>query len=287
MYECIRAAGNTYYIDCPSRMGLYLTDSEAIAIDSGGDKDAAKKLLRHTGERRLSAVYHTHSHADHIGGSALLRERTGCAVFAPAIECAFTRYPILEPLGLYGGRPPKALHHKFLLATPVEATPLAAMPDGWESIPLPGHSPAMTGYRTPDDVVFLGDCLASEATLEKYPVGYLYDVGQYLETLERVKSLSAALFVSAHAPALEDVTPLVQRNAQTVLEICDTVEALCAEPIGFDGLLAALCERYGIALNALQHALVGSTLRSYLSYLCDSGRLQTDFEGNLCRWYRA
>lgn len=35
-----------------------------------------------------------------------------------------------------------------------------------ELIPLPGHFFQMIGIRTPDDTVFLADCLSSRATLE-------------------------------------------------------------------------------------------------------------------------
>lgn len=287
MYERIPAVGNTFYMDCPAKVGLYFDGNNAYSIDSGNDKDAAKKLLRHLEGKTLRAVYHTHSHADHIGGSALLYERTGCAIYAPAIECAFTQYPILEPMTLYGGRPPKELRHKFLLAKESPARPLGDLPSGWEAIPLPGHSPAMTGYRTPDDVVFLGDCLSSAATLAKYPIGYLYDVGQYLETLERVRSMTAALFVPAHAQATADIVPLAQQNIEAVQAVAAQIEQLCQAPIGFDELLAKLFTHYGMIMTAQQHALVGSTVRSYLSYLCDTGRLRTSFEQNICRWYRA
>lgn len=287
MYELICASGNTHYIDCPTKVGLYIDGNEAFAVDGGGDKDAAKKILRHLEGKNLRAVYLTHSHADHIGGCALLYERTGCAIFAPGIESAFTQYPILEPMTLYGGRPPKELHHKFLLAKESPAMPLGAMPDGWEAIPLPGHSPAMTGYRTPDDVVFLGDCLSSEQTLEKYPIGYLYDVGQYLDTLEKLTVMKAVLFVPAHAPATIDIAPLAQKNRQAVQAVAEQIVAFCQTPIGFDELLAKLFAHYGMAMTVQQHALVGSTVRSYLSYLCDTERLSMTVFDNQMRWQKA
>ena len=287
MYELIGAAGHTFYIDCPTKVGLYVDGNEAFAIDGGGDKDAAKKILRHLEGKNLRAVYLTHSHADHIGGCATLYERSGCAIFAPEIECAFTQYPILEPISLYGGRPPKELHHKFLLAKESPAQPLGAMPNGWEAIPLYGHSPAMTGYRTPDNVVFLGDCLSSEGTLEKYPIGYLYDVGQYLDTLDKVAAMHAALFVPAHAPATTDIAPLAHKNRQAVLAVAEQIAAFCEQPVGFDELLAKLFDHYGMVMTVQQHALVGSTVRSYLSYLCDTERLSMSVCDNQMRWQKA
>ena len=58
------------------------------------------------------------------------------------------------------------------------------IPEGFEMIELPGHFFNMVGFRTPDDAVFLADCLSSKETLDKYQIGFIYDVGAYLETLE-------------------------------------------------------------------------------------------------------
>lgn len=46
----------------------------------------------------------------------------------------------------------------------------------------------MVGFHTPDDVIYLADCISSRETLDKYQIGFIYDVGAYLTTLENVKS---------------------------------------------------------------------------------------------------
>ena len=40
-------------------------------------------------------------------------------------------------------------------------------------------------------------------------------------------------------------------------------------------------------MNFEQYALIGSTVRSYLAWLKDTGRLTARFEGNLLLWERA
>ena len=114
-------------------------------------------------------------------------------MYAPGIECAFTRYPVLESAFLYGGYPCKNLRHKFLMAQESDAEPLtkAVLPAGISLIGLPGHFFSMVGLRTPDDVVYLADCLSSKETLDKYPIGFVYDVAAYLDTLEKVKDMRA------------------------------------------------------------------------------------------------
>ena len=290
MYELIPVAPHTYYIQSPAKIGVVETsDGHVVLIDSGNDKEAGRKVRQHLDRQgwTLDAIYNTHSNADHIGGNAYLAKQTGCALYAPGIEAAFTQHPILEPALLYGGYPMKALRHKFLLAQESDAQPLTPehLPAGFELIPLPGHFFDMIGLRTPDDVVFLADCLSSQATLDKYQISYVYDVAAYLDTLERVKEMHAVLFVPAHADATEDIAPLAQYNIDKVNEIAGHILDFCAAPHTFEEVLQHLFTSYDLAMTFEQYALVGSTVRNYLSWLLDSERLSATFTDNrlLCQ----
>ncbi len=285
MYELIQLSEHDYYIQSPAKIGLVrLSDTEVCLIDSGNDKDAGRKVrqLLDANGWTLRAIYNTHSNADHIGGNKYLQSQTDCAVYAPGVECDFTRHPLLEPSFLYGGYPPKALRHKFLLAQESEAQPLTAqtLPEGWEMVELPGHFFDMVGFRTPDDTLFLADCLSSQETLDKYQIGFIYDVAAYLQTLERVKEMKARTFVPAHAAATGDIAPLAQYNIDKVNEIAERIVALCAEPLCFEDVLQRLFAHYGLTMTFEQYALVGSTVRSYLSWLLDAGRLHVDIVEN-------
>ncbi len=288
MYELIQISEHGWYIDCPAKIGMVTVgNNEAILIDSGNDKSAAKKVRGILEKEGLSLrfIVNTHSHADHIGGNRWLQEQTGCDIFAPGMDAAMTAYPLFEPSLLYGGNPPKALRHKFLLAQDSRVRPLeeAALPAYMEIIPLSGHTPDMVGFRV-DNAVFLADCLSSAQTLEKYRIGYLWDVEQYLDTLENVKALRADRFIPSHAPATEDIRTLAQLNISTVNDIAAAIITLCEQPIGFDDLLKALFEQYNLTMTAEQHALVGSTVKSYLSWLVDSGRICVSYDDNVMMW---
>lgn len=292
MYELVQVAERSYYIQSPAKIGVVKTgDKEVCLIDSGNDKDAGKKVKRILEAQgwTLRAIYNTHSHADHIGGNRYLQEQTGCRVYAPGVERDFTEHPILEPAFLYGGYPPQALRHKFLMAQGCAAEPLTeeALPAGWRLIPLPGHSFDMVGFRTADGVAFLADCLASRETLEKYQVSFLTDPGAYLATLEKVEGMEAACFVPSHAEAARDIAPLARLNAEKVREIADRIVTLCGEGSEFDALLRRLFDGYALTMTFEQHALVGSTVRSYLAYLTENGRLRPRIEGNALLWGRA
>lgn len=47
MYELMHARGDTYYIDCPAKIGLYVReDGHVFLIDGGSDKEEGKKVLK-------------------------------------------------------------------------------------------------------------------------------------------------------------------------------------------------------------------------------------------------
>ena len=291
MYELIQITDKSHYIQCPAKIGLVrLEGGEVCLIDSGSDKDAGRKVRQLLDAQgwKLRAIYNTHSNADHIGGNKYLQGQTGCRIYAPGIEQAFTQYPVLEPSFLYGGYPCKDLRHKFLMAQGSGAEPLTpgVLPEGFELIPLPGHFFDMVGYRTPDGVVYLADCLSSRETLDKYQIGFIYDVAAYLDTLEKVKTLTARMFVPAHAPAAEEIADLAQYNIDKVWEIAGRILELCGEPLCFETILQRLFAAYQLTMDFQQYVLVGSTVRSYLSWLKDTGKLSAAFEDNLLLWRR-
>ena len=289
MFELVQITENCFYIQSPAKIGLVkLGGSEVCLIDSGNDKDAGRKVrqLLDANGWKLTAIYNTHSNADHIGGNKYLQAQTGCRIFAPGIDCAFTRYPLLEPSFLYGGYPSKDLRHKFLMAQESSAEFLTEkdLPAGFSMIPLPGHFFDMVGFRTPDDVVFLADCLSSRETLEKYRIGFIYDVAAYLKTLETVKTMQATMFVPAHAAATDDISDLAQYNIDTVLEIAGRIMELCREPMCFEAILQKLFLAYRLTMNFEQYVLVGSTVKSYLSWLKDTGKVTALFENGMLLW---
>lgn len=291
MYELVKISDCCYYIDCPAKIGVYTAGGENVwLIDSGNDKSAGKKVkqILEKNNWRLSGILNTHSHADHIGGNRYLQGQTGCRIYAGGVETAFTEYPVLEPSFLYGGYPCKDLRHKFLLAQESCVSDFSeeGFPKEIEVIPLPGHSFDMVGFRTPDQTVFLADCLSSRATLEKYAVPFIYDVGAYLDTLDMVEDMEAAVFVPSHAEVSPDIRELVRFNREKVHEIAEKVLSVCEEPLNFETVLQKIFQGYGLVMNFEQYALVGSTIKSFLAWLRDREELGVVFEDQKMMWKR-
>ena len=287
MYELKALGQSSYYIDCPSKIGIIKKDSHVILIDCGSSKDSAKKTLKAiTAEGwTVKSVIITHSHADHIGGVKYLADNTGCKVYAKGTECDFTRHTYLEGTYIWGGFPHRDLRSHFFLAPPCEVEPIEEFSEeGVSIIDLPGHSFDQIGVKAPDGTVFVADALASETTLEKYGVSFLYDVKSYLETLHKLKSLDGKVFLPSHNEPQTSIVTLADRNIEKTLEICESIVKLLDIPLTFDELLKGIFDKYSLALSTGQYSLVGSTIRSYISYLGDEGRIEPEINDNLMKW---
>lgn len=278
----------TYYLKNATNIGIYQVDDKNVyLIDTGNDKDAGKKILKIMSEKgwQVKGIINTHSHADHIGGNQVIQERTGCPVYGNGVEQCFTEYPILESSLLYGGCPFSGIRNKFLLAKESKVTTVTDnLPTGLSCLPLSGHAMAMIGVKTSDNVVFLGDALFSAETIAKYHIFYLYDVGAFLETLDQLASLEGDLFIPSHGAATDDLQNLIKINRDKVHEISNFIYQYCHTARTFETILRALLEHYHLTMDATQFVLIGSTVRSYLTYLCDNGKLQYDFRDNQMLW---
>ncbi len=285
--ELIKVGEKTYYIKNPTNIGIYkINDNEVYIIDSGNDKEAGKKILKIINEQNWSVkgIIVTHSNADHIGGNKLIQDRTGCKVLANNIEKSFTENPILESAFLYGGYPFKDLRHKFLMAQPSIVNNFEEnLPEGLEVINLKGHFFDMIGIKTSDDVYFLADSLFSEETIRKYHLFFIYDVNAFLNTLEELKLINGKIFIPSHCEATEDITNLIEVNKNKVNEIADCIYNLCNGNT-FENILKAVFDFYNLNMNSEQYVLIGSTIRSYLSYLFDKGKIIYEFKDNQMIW---
>lgn len=289
MFDLNKVGERTYYIDCPTNMGIYnYADNKVCMIDGGSDNEAAKKALAHIAANgwELTMVLNTHCHADHTGGCAYLAEQTGCKVYAPGADAAIMRYSYLNPTYLFGGFPIKDLENKFTLAPPCDCLSLTedVLPAGIEALHVDGHSFEQLAFRTSDDVWFMADSLIAAETFPKYKIAFLYDIEKHLQTLERIMSLEGRLFIPSHCPPLTDAKSLAEINRDYVYEVAEDIKRFCRDGLTIDELLQKIFEEYRIRLYIMQYALVGYTTRSYLSWLNYRGEIAPVFEGTKLLW---
>ncbi|MDR1516052.1 MAG: MBL fold metallo-hydrolase [Synergistaceae bacterium] len=289
MYELKQVGESTYYINCPSKIGVCVYDGgKACFVDSGmesGHGGQALEIIRERGWT-LEMIINTHSHADHVGGNKFLQEAAGCPAYAAGADAAIIRHSILNTSLLYGGYPPEVMKEKLLYSGDSDVMELddSILPPGVKTARLDGHSFAMTGVRSPDGVWFLADALASESMLEKYHIPFIRNVAKHLETLSALEKLDGRLFIPSHGRPLVETGPLADVNRRKILEIARKIQDICAAPAHFEDILKKLFDSYGLKMDIRQYMLTGSTIRSFLSYLADTGAIAPCAEENTLLW---
>ena len=108
-------------------------------------------------------------------------------------------------------------------------------------------------------------------TLNKYQVSFIYNVAQYLETLDFVEKIEAACFVPSHAEMTADIKGLVAINRNKIYEITDTLLEICSTPQNSENILQMLFDKYELSMNFEQYVLVGSNY-PFLSFLAQRSR---------------
>lgn len=286
--ELIKVGEKTYYLKNATNIGIYkIDDNNIFLIDTGNDKDAGRKILKIVNEQgwNVKGIINTHGNADHIGGNKIIQDRTNCDIYAYNIEKSFTEYPILETSFLYGGFPFKDLRNKFLLAKESKVTNINNnLPEGLEYFKLKGHFFDMIGIKTSDNVVFLADSIFSFETITKYQLFFIYDVKEFLNTLDFLSTLNASYYIPSHCEGSDTITDLIKLNKDKIQEILNTVYDFCKNEVTFEEILKYIFDKYSLTMNANQYVLIGSTIKSYLSYLCDENKITYEFKNNKMIW---
>jgi len=256
--------GGSWLIPGPTNLGLVVEEDQAVLIDSGNDKEAGRKINKILKEQgwTLAGIINTHSNADHIGGNDYLQRMTNCPVWAPAVEKCFIEHPELESSLLWGGYPVKEMRSKFFQAKPSSVAgtisdQLNINGFNLKFIDLPGHFFDMIGVLTRDQVLYLGDCMFGRDILAKYKIPFVFDVVQYKQTIDKVRTIAAKYFVVSHGGVETDVTALADLNVQVVEDVTGCIVGLLATTMSYDDILKLVCDRFGIVLDYGQYALEG------------------------------
>ena len=286
--ELIKVGEKTYYLKNNTNIGIYLVDEKNIyIIDTGNDKDAGKKILKIVQEQgwNVKGIINTHSNADHIGGNKIIQDRTNCEIYAYGIEKSIIEFPILEPSFLYGGYPFKNIKNKFLLAKESRVQNIVDnLPDGLEYFELKGHFFDMIGIKTSDNVCFIADSLFSQETITKYHLFFIYDVKEYLNTLNKLQEMHAKIYIPSHCEATNNIHNLIELNRNKINEIINKILNYCKKGATFEDVLKFIFDEYKLEINPNQYVLIGSTIKSYLSYLYEDGKIVYEFKDNRMIW---
>lgn len=71
------------------------------------------------------------------------------------------------------------------------------------------------------------------------------------------------------------------------MEVAEDIITICEHPLNFEAILKQLFDKYSLTMTYEQYVLVGSTVKSYLAWLKDKGKIITYFEDNILLWKSA
>ena len=177
--------------------GSFMEHVEVILIGDGpfilfdaGYRECIPDMLSWVEARaggELEKLVLTHHHFDHSGGAEAVCERFGVSAYAHPLEMGF-----LEE------------EQPDLPVSPIQEGEFVELGEmRFEAILTPGHSPGHLSFWWEEEEILLGgdNILLPSTTAVVAPKGNL---GDYLESLEKVKSLAPRLIYPGHGPVIED-----------------------------------------------------------------------------------
>ena len=292
--DLVQLSERVYYLPGAVNMALVVNGGEAVLVDTGGDRDAGRRLKRACEALGVKpvAVLNTHAHADHYGGNEFLVRNLSLPVYAPPFEASIMASPYLEPVYLFNGaKPPPELLSKWLLAKPSPVdhvlTPGRLELAGLmlEVLDTSGH--AHTHYAVLiDGVLLAADAVFGVSALERYPIPFGQDVGAQSASAARVAEVGAQVVLPGHGDPAEGaaIRTLVEANLAAFGNAAEAVAAACT---GVDtaGVLRGACAALGVEMTDLpRYHLNLCVVSAYLSFLRETGRVLLELHANDLRW---
>ncbi len=232
--------------------------SRVAVIDPGPDLpehvDAITDAVRGTDEVYILL---THRHPDHAGAAGALSRRIGASVHA---------FPSCSPAAGRNGESDLQAGDRI----PTDAGDV-------EVVPTPGHTPDHVSFWWRErSALFAGDLMLGgmNTSLVASPEG---DLGAYLDSLRRVRSLDLGVIYPTHGPPFTDPQEATEAYLAHRREREEQVLAALgiseAEP-------EELVERvYGADLAPGLAAAAEAALLAYLEHLADGGQVHRSAEG--------
>ncbi len=194
---------------------LFDDGGQTTLVDSGYVSHAEQTVeLVHSalGGRPLDRLINTHSHSDHIGGNAALKEAFDCRIIVPAgLHAAIADWDkdalLLSPLGQRSAR----FQHDSLIAADDEIE-MGGL--NWQALAVPGHDMEALAYYNPEKRLLIsGDALWENGFGVIFPelLGEADGLAHTRQTLERLARLPIDLVIPGHGSPFADVDAAFER----------------------------------------------------------------------------
>ena len=113
---------------------------------------------------------------------------------------------------------------------------------------------------------------------------FIYDVREFINTLDYLNTLDGNIYIPSHCEATEDISYLINLNKSKINEIINKIYDICEKEMTFEEILKTIFDEYNLIMNPNQYVLIGSTIKSYLSYMYEENKLNYKFKNNKMFW---
>lgn len=298
-----------YYISGPTNIGIIEerlsdTKSNLYMIDSGCNTEDGKRIFTEITEYfsqkdiAIKAIINTHSHADHCGANNYIQQKTNCEIWITENEQGSLINPFLQPIISWGGNPLPEINSSYYVAEKtfpnkiINPNEKLTLLNGIKIsfINLPGHYFEMVGILCENDnkkVLFASDGIFGRKNIGKYWIPFLYDVKEFKNSLDTISSLNADFCIPGHGEPTSQIEETVELNKIAIIsnEQC-ILEALKYKEQTQEDILKYVADKNEINLHIAQYMLIGCTIKAYLTFLYNEGKISYHIKENKMYWFK-
>ena len=298
-----------YYISGPTNIGIIEerlsdTKSNLYMIDSGCNTEDGKRIFTEITEYfsqkdiTIKAIINTHSHADHCGANNYIQQKTNCEIWITENEQGSLINPFLQPIISWGGNPLPEINSSYYVAEKTVPNKIINPNEKFtllngikiSFINLPGHYFEMVGILCENDnkkVLFASDGIFGRKNIGKYWIPFLYDVKEFKNSLDTISSLNADFCIPGHGEPTSQIEETVELNKIAIIsnEQC-ILEALKHKEQTQEDILKYVADKNEINLHIAQYMLIGCTIKAYLTFLYNAGKISYHIKENKMYWFK-
>ena len=296
-----------YYISGPTNIGIIEerlsdTQSNLYMIDSGCNTEDGKRIFNEITEYfsnktiTIKAIINTHSHADHCGANKYIQQKTNCEIWITENEQGSLINPFLQPIISWGGNPLPEINSSYYFAEKTIPNKIINTNENFilsngiklSFINLPGHYFEMIGILCENNnkkILFASDGIFGRKNIGKYWIPFLYNVKDFKNSLDTISSLNADFCIPGHGEPTAQIEETVELNKIAIIsnEQC-ILEALKHKDLTQEDILKYIADKNEINLHIAQYMLIGCTVKAYLSFLYNEGKISYHIKENKMYW---
>lgn len=280
--KLIHVKGNTYYIRGGTNTGVYICkDKEVLIVDPGLPGFRVKSIIKLFKDNniKLKWIMITHEHNDHYGAIHQLKNEYNEAItMATESSKIYVENQKLFSTYIMGGNSNKFLDDKLRNRIDGNVYIEHLLKEGIfsigdetiEVINLSGHTQGSIGIYTKDKVLFVGDALIGHEVLNKFDLLFLFNIEEYLETLNKLKSLDFEYIVLSHGKEIlnrKSAIECIDKHEEIVYKYLNQIRKLLKKCSTIEQTLKYIITNNNLSCNYKEYHFFKSTIISMISYL--------------------